>query len=188
MKHFLKLFLVLPAFLILTSCTPEGSSRERPFLGNADANVLIEEFSDYQCPACAVVSPQVEKLIKDNPSLARFEYYHFPLPQHENAFRAAEAAECAADQGKFWEYASKLFENQTQLNESNLKTFASNLGLNETAFNDCLNSSQHKGRVKSDLYEGRRRRVNSTPSLFVNGQLVKFGGIEQFELYLRSLQ
>lgn len=188
MKNFLKLILILPALLILTSCTGGDESRKRAFLGNADAPVLIEEFSDFQCPACAVIGPQVEKIVKDNPQLARFEYHHFPLPQHENAFRSAEASECAADQGKFWEYSHLAFENQTKLTEDNLKAFAAELELNEAVFNECLDSGQHKSRVKSDFYEGHRRGVNYTPSFYVDGQLIKFGGIEQFETYLRSLQ
>jgi len=179
---------ILLTILFLTACAPsEEDLGPRASLGNANAPVLIQEFSDLQCPACASISPKVEKIVKENPTIARLEYYHFPLPQHEYAFRAAEASECANDQGKFWEYIQTAFKNQRQLTDDNLRTFAGNLGLDEDLFNECFNSRQKKAKVKSDLYQGRRLRVNSTPSLFVNGDLVRWSNPEQFENYIKSL-
>ncbi len=181
-----KLIPLLFALLLLTACSgPEN--RERPTLGNPDAPVLIEEFSDFQCPACGQVGPALDQLIRRNPSLARLQFYHFPLSYHEHAFRAAEAAECAGDQGKFWEFAELNFKNRENLTEDNLKLFAGHLGLDREAFDRCLDGHEKRGWIKDDIEEGLRRQLSYTPSVYVNGQLVQWGGAEEFEAYLRSI-
>src|SRR5512136_2966908 len=108
MKKFIKNLLFIVLFLLLTSCTPADNGK-RASLGNSNAKILIEEFSDFQCPACAAISPELEKLVIRNSNIARLDYYHFPLNYHEYAFKAAEAAECANDQGKFWEFMNMAF-------------------------------------------------------------------------------
>lgn len=187
MKTIYKLIFTFSVLLALTACST-AEPGEKDTLGNADAPVLIEEFSDYQCPACANISPQLEAVVKRNPDIARFNYYHFPLSQHQRAFPAAEAAECANDQGKFWEYSAFLFKNQNNLTDDAFKSFADKLKLDRTAFDECLESGSKKSMVKADLYEGRRRKVSYTPSIFVNGQLLKWPGAEQFEVYLKTLK
>ncbi|QQR84133.1 thioredoxin domain-containing protein [Candidatus Peregrinibacteria bacterium] len=180
------------AFL-LTACslsdaptTIEG--RTRATVGSDNATVVIQEFSDLQCPACAAIGPQMEAFVRENPTLARLEYYHFPLPQHTNAFKAAEASECALDQGKFWEFVQFAFSNQEQLGTDSLKTFAGKLGLNQEQFDTCLDEGQKRDFVRSDLALGRQMGVNATPSFYVNGQLVRWSGQEEFGAYVRSLQ
>lgn len=184
-KIFLTL-LILSAPL-LSACQAAPDNTPRASIGSDNAPILVEEFSDLQCPACAVISPQLEEVISENSTIARLEYYHFPLTQHQYAFQAAEASECANEQGKFWEYIEKAFENQSRLDEDTLKQFAADLNLDTTAFNECLDSGRKKAWVRSDLAEGRRRQLQYTPSIYVNGELVQWAGPEVFEEYLKSL-
>lgn len=187
MKPFKLFLLALASTLLLTACANPERSEPRPFLGNANAPILIEEFSDLECPACKSISPQVEKIVRNNPDIARFEYFHFPLPQHSNAFKAAEASECAGEQGKFFEFVNLAFDNQKNLSEDALKSFAAKLSLDTDQFDECLDSGRKRNQVKADLFEGRKRGVNSTPSLFVDGTLVRWSGAEQFEAYIKTL-
>lgn len=183
-----KYLLLLMAVFTLSACEPEViDNTPRPTLGNSNAPILVEEFSDLQCPACANVSPQVEKFILQNPTLARFEYRHYPLPQHENAFKAAEAAECAHEQGRFWDYINWAFSNQSGLDEQSLKDQAANMGLNANDFNNCLDSGRKRGRILADIKEGQKRQLSFTPSIYVNGELINWGGPEEFKKYLESL-
>ncbi len=186
MKTLLKLFTLTVALTALSACTPTDTAPPA-LLGSPDAPILIEEFSDFECPACAQVSPQLEDVVKRNADKVRMEYHHYPLPYHKYAFKAAEASECANDQDKFWEYSAALFRNQKNLTQDNLIKLATNLKLDEATFTECLNSGKKAGDVKSDLYEGRRRQVSYTPSIFVNGEIVKFTTPEQFEGFLNSL-
>lgn len=179
--------LLAAAGLLLSACTPSEPRSARHFLGNPNAPVLVEEFSDLQCPACGFISPQVKQAVESLPGVARMAYYHFPLSQHQYAFQAAEASECAADQGKFWEYVGLTFQNQEKLNSDFLYSMARTLDLDETQFKACLTSGEKKDLVKADLSEGFRRNVNSTPTIYVNGQEARFTSYETFVLYLRSL-
>ena len=186
MKKFIYLSLFSLSLLILSACTTDNTG-SRAFLGNPDAPVLVEEFSDFECPACASLAPQLEELVLRNPDIARLEFHHFPLPYHQNAFKAAEAAECAGDLGKFWEFVKKAFQNQKNLSIDNLKNFAGELGLDQAAFDYCLDSGKKRSSIKNDIYEGRRRQLSYTPSIYVNGQLIQWNGVVQFEAYLKSL-
>jgi len=96
----------------------------------------------------------------------------FPLAFHNNAQISAEAANCAADQGKFWEYHDKLFENQTALDKDNLVKYADELALDNSAFTTCLDSGKNTERVKQDMLEGQSVGVTGTPAFFVNGRFL----------------
>lgn len=182
------LFLSLASVLLLSACATGEPVDATPFtLGNDDAPVTIVEFSDLQCPACANISPQVEEFVKSNPSLARMEYKHFPLTQHTFAMDAAQAAECAGDQGEFWEYANFLFDNQSNFSKDFFYEAADELGLDRTAFDECYDSGSKRGKVLAHMQEGRALGVNSTPSLFINGEKVRFPGREALEEYVKSL-
>ena len=181
-----KLICTLFAIFILTACD-SGDTGPRASLGSPDAPILIEEFSDFECPACARIAPELERLVSKNRDLVRLEFYHFPLPQHENAFRTAEAAECALDQGKFWEFAELAFGNQKNLIDDNLKSFAAQLGLDQAVFDECFDSNKKRSKIKSDISDALRRGLSYTPSIYVNGQLIKYSGPEEFEAYLKSL-
>ncbi len=183
-----KLAPLLILALILSGCAGNSAPRtSQPSVGSSDAPVVVEEFSDLQCPACAYISPQVKQVVEANPSIAQMRYFHFPLPQHTQAFKAAEAAECALDQGKFWEYVELTFQNQKDLNADLLYTMAKTLELDEVKFTECLDSGSKKDLVKADLNEGYRRGVRATPTIYVNGQETRFTSIESFGNYLQSL-
>lgn len=172
----------------LSACEPEiVDNTPRPVIGNPSAPVLVEEFSDLQCPACAAISPILEEVVLENASIAQFKYRHFPLSQHQYAFKAAEAAECANEQGKFWEYAKTVFQNQSAMDEQNLKEYAVDLGLEPNSFNECLDSGRKKGIIKADMVDGRSRNLQATPSIYVNGQLVQWAGADAFDALLKSL-
>jgi protein-disulfide isomerase len=145
--------------------------------------VEILEFSDFQCPACGAAYPEAKAFIESNSDKAKVVYRHFPLTQiHPFAFKAAEASECAADQGKFWEYHDKLFENQQALGRAGLAKYAEQLGLDMTKFSSCLDSGVMADRVNADVSDGNKKGVRATPTFFIGGQ--KFEGAltaEQFE-------
>lgn len=173
---------------LLTACGNAGNGAAEPQkLGQASAPVKVEEFSDPQCPACGVISPQVEKIIRENPDVARLDYYHFPLPYHEYGFISSEAAECAADQGKFFEYLGIVFANQDSLTEDYLYNVADSLGLDRKSFDSCLKDHAHKAKILTHMAEGKKRQIPGTPTLFVNGQMVKWSDAETFAGYLKSL-
>lgn len=141
--------------------------------GNFDAPITLVEFSDFECPFCERHYPTLNKILNDYSGKVRLVYKHFPLGFHPNAQKAAEASECADEQGKFWEYHDKLFENlDTGYSTENFKKWAKDLGLNSGKFNDCLDSGKFAQKVQNDYQEGIGKGVNGTPATFINGQLV----------------
>jgi len=133
----------------------------------------LVEFSDFECPFCGRHYQTLKKILSDYKGKVRLVYKHFPLGFHPNAQKAAEASECASEQGKFWEYHDKLFENQpTGYSLEKFKQWAKDLGLNSSKFNDCLDSGKYAKKVQADYQEGLQKGVNGTPATFVNGQLV----------------
>lgn len=150
-----------------------------PVLGNKNAKVTVVEFGDFQCPFCGRFYTDVEKnLIKDyvNTGKVRFAFRSFAFLGQESNW-ASEAAECASEQGKFWEYHNYLYENQSGENQGafskdNLKSFASTVGLNTSQFNTCLDSGKYAKNVTDDTDAGKKAGVSGTPTTFVNGQSV----------------
>ncbi len=149
--------------------------------GAPDATVNIVEYSDFQCPFCKKAVATLEQLLEEYDGKVNLEYRHLPIPSHEFAPKAAEASECAADQGKFWEYHDILFERQSSLGENSLKRYAADIGLNTTLFESCLGSGVMSPRVRADAEEAAKARVSSTPTFFINGKkVVGAQPIEQF--------
>lgn len=140
-----------------------------PSRGAANASVTIVEFTDFQCPACAAMHPVLEEVIKSHGNKVRFVVRDFPLSQHEWAQKAAEAANAAHAQGKFFEYIAILFKNQKALDVSSLKKYASELGLDRAQFDAALDRGIHAEEVRNDVEEGRMYGVSSTPTIFING-------------------
>lgn len=145
--------------------------------GHTDAPVTIVEFSDFQCPYCGRfdqdVRPDLFKQYVDDGRVA-FVYKHMAILGDESTW-AAEAAECAADQGQFWEYHDRLFahqngENQGAFDKDQLLGFARDLNLNMAQFEPCLNNDQTLDRVQADTREGQQAGVHGTPTFFINGQ------------------
>lgn len=155
-----------------------------PVRGPADAPITIIEYSDYQCPFCARVNPTLERVRETYGNKVKVVFKDFPLPNHPEAPKAAEAAHCAGDQGKYWEMHDRLFSNQQALQLPALKQHATALGLDAVAFNQCLDSGKHADRVAENLKKGEALGVQSTPTLFVNGRPVV--GAQPFE-YFKSV-
>ena len=116
-----------------------------PVRGKADAPVTIVEFSDFQCPFCARARPTVNRVREVYGDKVRILFRHFPLQNHPQASKAAEAASCADEQGKFWEMHDRLFQSQTKLQVTDLKQHAADLGLKGEEFSACLDSGRHGG-------------------------------------------
>lgn len=150
------------------------ATADDPAFGAPDAKVVIVEFSDFQCPFCKQVQPVVKKILADYGNKVWFVYRDFPLESlHPQAVMAALAAECAHEQGKFWDMHDKIFENQDQLSSANLKIWALQIGLNSIQFGNCLDSAQYFDAVNQDLQDGIAAGVKATPTFFINGQKVE---------------
>jgi protein-disulfide isomerase len=140
-----------------------------PVRGDANAPVTIVEFTDFQCPSCANLQPILEEALKSYGNKVRLVVRDFPLSRHENARKAAEAANAANAQGKFFEYTALLFKRQDALDLTSLKKYASELGLNRARFDAALDSGQYAAEVKHDIADGELYGIDSTPAVFVNG-------------------
>jgi len=145
-----------------------------PSLGPDDAPVTIIEFSDYQCPYCRRAEPVVQQVLERYPSQVRFVFRHFPLDRiHPNARGAAEAAACANEQGRFWEYHSKLFAPGAEFDADSLQQHASEVELDLEAFQACVDERRFQADIEADLAAGREAGVAGTPAFFVNGIRMK---------------
>jgi protein-disulfide isomerase len=147
-----------------------------PVLGNPGAEVTIVEFGDFQCPFCSRLAsdtlPRLKAQYVDT-GKARFIWRDFPIRSiHEFAQKAAEAGECVDEQGKFWQYHDILIARQAQLNFSNLRIWAAELGVDVQKFNQCLDSGKYAAEVAKDLADGQALGVTGTPATFVNGRLI----------------
>lgn len=142
---------------------------EGPAKGPARAPVTIVEFSDFQCPWCGALTPTLEAVQQKYGDKVRLVFRQFPLSIHGNAQKAAEAALCANEQGKFWELHDYMFQNQGSLAVEQLKAKAVELGLKAEPFNQCLDSGKTAKAVAADMKAGAAVGVGSTPTFFING-------------------
>ena len=195
--------LIIAAILIIPSLQPVGeivsiTPHERPMadgrtMGDPNAPVLIEVYSDFQCPACKSFSEQIEPSVIDTyvtTGQVHYIYRHFPFlddraPRNESD-QAANASMCAGDENRFWDYHDILFanwegENQGAFNDNRLVAFAESLGLDMPAFNQCFDTNPHKDEIDEEHSTGRSIGVTGTPSVFVNGRLLTPGFIPSFE-------
>ncbi|MBK7975020.1 MAG: thioredoxin domain-containing protein [Deltaproteobacteria bacterium] len=158
---------------------PVGDS---PVRGSASAPVTIVEYSDFQCPFCSREQGVLEQLRQRYGEKVRIVYKHFPLTSiHPNAQKAAEAAECANEKGKFWELHDLLYQNQTALELDKLPGYAQQVGLDPNEMKQCLDSGRMVARVKKDADSAAAVGVTSTPSFFVNG--IKVRGAQPVEYF-----
>ncbi len=150
--------------------------------GPQDGSITIVEFSDYQCPFCARAEPIIADALKAYPTQARFVYKQFPLTSiHPHAMAASQAAIAARMQGKFWEMHELLFKNQRALQPDKLKEYAQELGLDVDKFESDMNSDAVKKEVQEDMRLARTVGVRGTPTIFVNGKLLRNRSIEGFK-------
>jgi len=172
------------------------SADDDPALGDPNAKVTVIEFSDFQCPFCRVLwkdtMPQLKSEYIDTGKI-RFVYRDYPLPFHDGAVSYAQAAQCAGDQNKFWEYHDKIFAEQDKGGQGTipfvgvpaLKAWARDLGLNGTSFDQCLDSGKYKAEVEKDVADGTAAGVSGTPSTFVNGRILV--GAQPFETFKKLI-
>ncbi len=140
-------------------------------LGAPKAPITIVEFSDFQCPACRAAHPALEQLVEKFHKEVRWNFRHFPLPQHENAAKAAQCAVYADQHGKFWPLADKMFAHQDQLDDAGLARFAKEVGLDGEAMLKAVSTSdQFAALVEKDKAAGTELAIGGTPSLFINGR------------------
>ncbi len=144
-----------------------------PSFGPADAKVTVVEFSDFQCPYCSRAATAVDEIKKKYGDRVHFVFRQFPLPMHENARGAAEAALAANAQGKFWEFHDKMFQNQSKLTRESLEEFAKEAGLNVPEFKKALDGKTFAADVDADVKLGESVAVNGTPTMFINGARVQ---------------
>jgi protein-disulfide isomerase len=146
-----------------------GYDRSR-LRGSAAAPVVIVEFSDFQCPYCRSVEPTLKALLAKYAGRVSLAYRDFPLREvHPQAQQAAEAAWCAGEQGKFWEYHDLLYTNEAKLDAGSLAGHARSLGIDVQRFTSCLASGKFKHAVEEDVQAGSKVGVNGTPAFFING-------------------
>ncbi len=153
------------------SARPTLAPSDRPARGPSDAAVTVVEFTDYQCPYCRRYYRQTyHQLLDEFDGEIRYVVRNYPLPNHPQAREAAEAAECAHNQGRFWDYHDHLFENAGALEVADLKSYARELDLDGERFDRCLDSGEEAETVEADLATGRRLGIRGTPTFFVNGR------------------
>jgi protein-disulfide isomerase len=140
-----------------------------PVRGEVTAPVTIVEFTDYQCSACAAMHPVLDEILRSYGAKVRLVIRDYPLGQHEHARKAAEAANAAHAQGKFFEYVALLFKNQKALDVPSLKKYASELGLNRVRFDAALDRGVYAAEVQKDIADGVMYGVSGTPTIFING-------------------
>lgn len=167
-----------PSFAIATDDQPEK--------GSPKAVVTIVEFTDFECPSCARQHPVLDRIVSEFKDRVRLVVRDFPLSQHANARKAAEAAEAAREQGKYWEYISVLFRNQSALSVDKLKQYATDLGLDRTRFDASLDSGKFAEKIQRDVHDGRKLGVNRTPTLYINGKRVSDNSYESLKLAIES--
>ncbi len=153
-----------------------------PTYGDVEnAPVVIVEFSEFQCPYCSRVNPTLDQVKEEYGDKVAFVFRDFPLPMHKEAGKAAEASHCAQEQGKFWEMHDVLFDNQRALQVDKLKGYATELGLDQAKFDECLDSGRYAANVDADKAAGEKVGVSGTPAFFINGQFLN--GARPFESF-----
>jgi protein-disulfide isomerase len=156
-----------------------------PAQGPANAPIELIEFSDFQCPYCLRAHPTLKQVLSTYGDRIHFVYRNYPLPSHPNARPAAEAAQCAAEQGQFWPYHDRLFADPSKLSDNDLKASAAALGMDAARFNACFDSHKYRARVEADMQAGNDAGVNGTPAFFINGRMLS--GAQPFDEFKRVI-
>ena len=155
--------------------------------GSKDAKVTMVEFSDFQCPFCHNVVATVKEVMRQYEGRVKWVYRDFPIASlHPQAPKAAEAARCAGEQGKFWEYHDLLFDSQAQATVVDFKRFADQLKLDAKSFGLCLDNGTHQAAVEADVQDGVRLGITGTPTFFINGRALV--GAQPLETFRRIIE
>lgn len=199
------ILLILGGVFFLGKSTPQsdsGTTKVSPKLlvrnnshitGNEKAKVTVVEFGDYECPACGAVYPVTKQLVSKYGTKIRFVFRNFPLPQHPNAQIAAEAAEAAEKQGKFWQMHDLLYEKQQEWAESSspinfFTTYAKRLGLNIDTFTKDVQNNAYSDIITQDQNDGNTLGVDATPTFYINNEkFTQYPTIGNFENAINPL-
>ncbi|OQW35857.1 MAG: hypothetical protein A4C66_00765 [Nitrospira sp. HN-bin3] len=146
------------------------SADDDPWIGTDHAPVTIIEFSDFECPYCQRAVSTLKELLQLYPGKLKLVYRDFPGPNHQQALAAAEAAQCAAEQHRFWDYHDALFNRLPSDAAWNFPGLADTLGLSQSSFNACAQDHRYRAEVLKDLQDGLNLGVTSTPTFFINGR------------------
>jgi protein-disulfide isomerase len=163
----------------------EISLKDTPVRGPVDAPLTLVEFADFECPYCQQVQPALDKLETEFKGRVAFAYKDMPLPMHPHAQKAAEASQCAAAQGKYWQYHDLLMQTK-ELELPQMKAGAGKLGLDTTAFDKCLDSGERADAVKASQDEAVKLGLQGTPSFFLNGRF--FSGSMSYDQMRQALE
>jgi protein-disulfide isomerase len=160
-----------------------------PVRGPKNAPIVIVEFSDFQCPYCARIQTELDKVLRAFPTDVRLVYKHFPLNIHQYARQAAHASMVAHAQGKFWQMHDKMFQNFSSINEENIKKWAREIGMNMKEFEKAMQLGTHEMAIQKDVSDGAAARVLGTPTVFLNGKRVKYNTTEEaFGVFKKLIQ
>jgi protein-disulfide isomerase len=163
------------------------SSEGAPIRGAKEAPVTLVEFSDFHCPFCNRAQATLKQVLERYPGKVRLVYRDFPLDAlHPQARPAAEAARCANDQGKFWDYHDVLYANTPRGTPADLRRYAEQVKLDVPKFEQCVSSGVHKAAVQRDIEEGKRLGVTGTPAFFVNGR--QMDGAQPLDAFVRVIE
>ena len=160
--------------------------------GNPNADVILVEYSDFQCPACGLYYPIVKQLVAEYEGEITFVYRHFPLSQHQNARPAAYGSEAAGQQGKFWEMHNMIFDNQNSWSEASnaadiFRGYAQNLELDLAKYDAAVNSQEVKNKVDAHYTGGIQSSVTYTPTFYLNGQKIQNPqNLEEFRTLIQA--
>ncbi len=163
------------------------NTADDPAVGDKKAKVRIVEFSDFQCPYCRQSFPVVREILNKYQDKIYFVYRDFPVTTtHPESLKAAEAGQCAHDQGKFWPMHDKIFINQENILPQDLKNYAQAIGLDTVKFNDCLDSGKYEAEVNQDFQDGVNLGAVATPTFFINGYRVS--GSIPLEVFIKLIE
>jgi len=167
------------ASLLIRDDSYKSASGSAAVPGSASVSATLVEFGDFECPACGVAHPIIKKIISDYSGKLVYVFRHYPLPQHKSAPIAAEAAEAAGEQGKFFEMQDKLYETQSDWSEKPnaldfFTGYAKDIGLNVEQFKKDVEANKFKEKINRDVADGDQVGIDATPTFFINGQ--KYSG------------
>ncbi len=159
--------------VIEVSYTQDIDTSQSPYKGPVDAPIVIVEYTDFQCPYCARLGDTLDQMMQLYPGKIKVVYKSYPLNSHRYAWLAATAAMAAHEKGKFWEFYKLLFKNYNQLNDAKIAEIRKSFGFDTPQFEALMNSDKIRARVSDDAQEGVRVGVRGTPTVFINGKLLK---------------
>jgi len=165
-----------------------GLIDDKPFLGNENASIVIVEFGCFACPNTKVAVPEVNKMINTYGDIVKLVYFDFPIPTHQFSYESSLASSCILinDVDKYWNYNSKLFDNQGKFSEALFRDLAIKVGADVNKFDVCIQTNQSKKIVDSDYQEGINSNIYGTPTFFINGK--PYVGVVTFKQFKEAIE